>query len=243
MQSTKSQYSICLGWTMTSTPISVEPCTVEPPGPLIPVSRDPLEVFSWFFTDDLLSLIVRETNRYAAQCLANTQTTWETDVEEIRAYLGFMVVMGIDRLPEIRDYWSADPKMNNSFISFRITRTRFEEISRYLHFVDNNTLPARDEPGYHRLQKVMPIITALRKAFLENYSPYPQNTIDEAMIPFKGMFCVVHNHTNQRSNLIFCVLHINALGIYTTKISLGHMWRKGYCSRVCMCTLHMCTEG
>ena len=63
-------------------------------------------MFSHFFTDDVISLIVRETNRFAAQCFVaanTTTTTWETNLEEIRVYLGFMVMMGVNRLPEIRD--------------------------------------------------------------------------------------------------------------------------------------------
>ena len=145
-------------------------------------------MFSNFFSDEILSLIVRETNRFAAQCLATAQrmVTWETNLDELKAYLGFMIVMGINRLPEIRDYWSVDTKLNNAYISSRITRKCFEEISRYIHFVDNTTLPLRDEPGFHRLQKVMPIIIALRQKFEGNYRPHPQNSIDEAMIPFKG---------------------------------------------------------
>ena len=184
-----------IGWTMTPTYISVESCTV-PVGPLVSSSRDPLEMLSHFFTHDILSLIVSETNRFAAQCLAaaNSTATWETNLNEIKAYLGFMVVMGVNRLPEIRDYWSVDSKLNNAFISSRITRKCFEEISQYLHFVDNTALPLRDEPGFHRLQKVMPIITAMREKFEGNYNPHPQNSIDEAMIPFKGTLLHIHVH-------------------------------------------------
>ena len=91
---------------MTPSPISVEPCTV-PCGPLVPVTHEPLEMFSHFFTDNLLAVIVEETNRYAVQCLAatnrNSTTTWETSLDEMKAYLGFMVVMGVKQLPELRD--------------------------------------------------------------------------------------------------------------------------------------------
>lgn len=179
---------VILGWTMTPSPISVQPCNV-PCRPLVPVTHDSLEMFSHFFTDNLLSTIVEETNRYAAQCLAatNSSVTWETTVHEIKAYLGFMVVMGVNQLPELRDYWASDTKLNNTFISSRITRQRFEEIARYLHFVDNTTLPLRDEPGYRRLQKVQPIIAAMQEKFSANYMPHPQCSIDEAMIPFKGL--------------------------------------------------------
>ena len=86
----------------------------------MPVSRDPLECFSHFFNDQLL--IVEETNRYAAQCLeGNRESTWETDVAELKAYFGIMIVMGVNKLPEIRDYWSLDSKLNNAYISSRIT--------------------------------------------------------------------------------------------------------------------------
>ena len=193
---------IHLGWTLTPTHVSVVPCTI-PVGPQVCTSRDPLEMFSQYFDDELLSDIVRETNRFAAQCLAaaNSDATWETDLAEIRAYLGFMVVMGINRLPEIRDYWSTDSKMHNAFISSHITRRRFEEISRYLHFVNNTTLPLRDEPGFHRLQKVLPIISAMKRKFQENFNPHAQISIDEAMIPFKG------KHTNILCSPILVLQH------------------------------------
>ena len=188
-------HGVQTGWSMILTPVSVEPCQV-PVGPLITVSRDPLEVFVHFVTPDLLSLIVRETNSYAAQCLEanNISATWETDEEELKAYLGFMVVMGVSRLPEIRDYWSTDPKLNNHFISSRITRRRLEEVTRYLHFVNNNDLPLRGEPGFHRLQKVMPVITEMKRRFVANYNPHPQNSIDEAMIPFKGSVYSIYTY-------------------------------------------------
>ena len=175
------------GWTMTPSHVDVAPCTMSV-RPQVVKSRDPLEMFSYFFDEEVLSLIVRETNLFAAQCLAaaNRTTTWETDLEEIKAYLGFMIIMGINKLPEIRDYWALDDKLRNPFIASRITRKRFEEISRYLHFVDNSTLPLRENPGFHRLQKVMPIISAMKEKFLLKYHPRPQNSIDETMIPFKG---------------------------------------------------------
>ena len=163
-------------------------------------------------------MIVCETNRYAAQCLAaaNSNSTWSTDVREIRAYFVFMVVMGINRLPEIQDYWSTDTKLKNAFVSSRITRKRFEEISRYLHFVDNTTLPLRDEPGFHRLQKVQPLIRLLRERFLSNYQPHTQNSIDEAMIPFKGLCLLTYTHANGKFLLVSIneYVYVCVYGIY-----------------------------
>ena len=67
-------------------------------------------VYFLFFDDNLVGLIVDETNRYAQQSLVGTDKVWETNGDEIRAYMGFMILMGINKLPEIRDYWSVDPK-------------------------------------------------------------------------------------------------------------------------------------
>ena len=152
----------------------------------MPLPPDPLGLFSLFFDDNLVSLIVEETNRYASQVLEGTTKQWSTDAKEIRAYFGFMILMGINQLPEIRDYWSTDKNLHYAPIADRISRDRFEEISRYLHFVDNTTLPSRGEDGYSRLQKVEPVITTLKDKFKSTYYPHCQVSIDEAMIPFKG---------------------------------------------------------
>ena len=100
--------------------------------------------------------------------------------------MGFMILMGINHLPEIRDYWSVCEYFRYAPIADRITRDRFEEITRYLHFVDNDSLPARGEEGYSRLQKVDPVISALKTNFQSAYYPHCELSIDEAMIPFKG---------------------------------------------------------
>ena len=95
-----------------------------------------------------------------------------------------MILMGINRLPEIRDYRFVNECLRYSPIADRISRDRFEEITRYLHFVDNESLPSLE--GYSRLQKVDPIISTLKHQFQAVYHPHCQVSIDEAMIPFKG---------------------------------------------------------
>ena len=61
--------------------------------------------FNLIFSDELIDLIVRETNRYAQQKLAgnNTRLTKWHDVtrQELKAYFGICVVMGINNLPRL----------------------------------------------------------------------------------------------------------------------------------------------
>lgn len=61
-------------------------------------------------------------------------TQWRPiDIAELKAYLGFNILMGLVHLPELEDY-----------------RSRFRDISRYLHFVDNSSLRPRDDAGHDR---------------------------------------------------------------------------------------------
>ncbi len=55
--------------------------------------------------DKLISeVIVPESARYSQQ----KGTSFETNVEEIRAFLSIMIFMDYHKLPTMRDYWSAD---------------------------------------------------------------------------------------------------------------------------------------
>ena len=181
-------------WNNSGSSIDVEPFC-QPAGPAQPISTDPAELFRLFFTDEIVHNIVCETNRYAAQCLEGRPTTWTTTDEEVRAYFGFCILMGLVREPEIRDYCSNDDTFYYSPVAGRISRRRFEEISRYLHFVDNSHLPPRGAAGYHRLQRVKPVIDALRNRCSAVYKPRANLSVDEAMVPFKGEPAIMHINT------------------------------------------------
>ena len=175
-------------WSSNSKPVLLNEFIGSQPGPKVPISSDPLSMFNLYFTDNVIDLVVQETNRYAQQVLTEkgSDRVWSTNAEEVRAYFGFIILMGIVRLPEIRDYWSTNPLLHYAPIADKISRDHFEELTRYLHFVDNQTLPARGQPGFSRLQKVEPIINELRAKFSELYSPHCEISVDEAMVPFKG---------------------------------------------------------
>ena len=94
--------------------------------------------------------------------------------------------MGITHLPAIEDYWRNDEHLRYHPIAEKISRERFREITRYLHFVDNTQLPKRGEHNYDRLGKVRPLIQFCLERFLSNFNPHCEQAIDEAMIPFQG---------------------------------------------------------
>ena len=154
----------------------------SPVGPAVSISKSPSEVFQLFFTPELLDMIVKETNSYAKHVLGDEKfSKWrKMDVVELKALLGFKILMAINNLPSIDDYWKRDPLLRYSPVADRISRDRFRELSRYLHFVDNNTLVPRGT------RKVRPLIDHLASRFTEMYEPHCEVSVDEAMIKFQG---------------------------------------------------------
>ena len=49
-------------WSAQAAPVVVTPCT-ELAGPRVPLPHDPLGIFSLYFDDNLVGMIVEETNR------------------------------------------------------------------------------------------------------------------------------------------------------------------------------------
>ncbi|CAF1269572.1 unnamed protein product [Adineta steineri] len=68
----------------------------------------PIDIYNKFFTKDIIQLIVKQTNIYGKQkSLAQQRPNNWKEVGEsiIRSFLGILIIMGLHRLPQIRDYW------------------------------------------------------------------------------------------------------------------------------------------
>lgn len=62
-------------------------------------------------------------------------------VEELKAYFGFVLLMRMFPLPSVEDYWKRDPVSHYLPISDHISHERFQNVSRYLHLVNNTLTP------------------------------------------------------------------------------------------------------
>ena len=174
-------------WSSTLTSLTIPPFN-SPVGPTVDIPESPSDTFDLIFTPELLDAIVEQSNLYAKEVMGDDKyNSWvKITREELRAYLGFCILMGINHLPALDDYWSKDPKLHYSPVADRITRDRFRDISRYLHFVNNDSLTPRGSPGYDRLGKVRPVIDHLSSRFSDLYNPHQEVAVDEAMIKFTG---------------------------------------------------------
>ena len=173
-------------WQSARTPVQVQPFS-QPTGPQVSIPNEVKDVFFLFFTLSILEHIVRQSNIYAGEMMGERFAHWQLyTVEELCAYLGFMILMGIVRLPTLRNYWKKDEVFHYSALAKRISRDRFLDLYRYLHFVDNSTLQPPRSPGYDKLGKVRPIINMISDCLAKICLPGKKISIDEAMIAFKG---------------------------------------------------------
>lgn len=96
----------------------------------------PIDVFDKFFPEYLVQHLVEQTNRYAIQQKSNNYTPVSS--EEMRAYLGILIMMGLNPLPDMDLYWSNDPFYNNAEISKIMPIKRFKKITANLHVTNND---------------------------------------------------------------------------------------------------------
>jgi hypothetical protein len=95
-------------------------------------------------------MIVTKTNLYQQQSQVSKPSPlpWkDVTAEEVMAFIGVVIEMGISNLPEIYDYWSTEPLLCMPWFSSIFSRDRFSQIYRYLHLVDNTTQPQQGTPG------------------------------------------------------------------------------------------------
>ena len=105
-----SSSSTTLSPLSTSTPPSLPPFSL-PIGAtcILPESASASDFFMQFFTEDLLQHIVDQTNLFAQQNPPGTRYPWyDTSLNEVKAFLGLIIAMGLKRLPSYRDYWSSN---------------------------------------------------------------------------------------------------------------------------------------
>lgn len=150
------------------------------------MNRSEAECFESIFDQQILSNIVTETNRYAQK---NKLKNW-TDVtlDEIKAFIGCLIIMGIHQLPALKHYWSSDPILRVEAVASVMTANRFKKIVENLHCNDNELQPPKTDPKFDKLHKVKPMLDRLNEKIREVYKPSDVVTVDDSMIPFKGRY-------------------------------------------------------
>jgi len=142
--------------------------------------QTPTTLFELFFDDEIVDLIVVNTNNYARQDKGNHVFT--TNADEIRIFLAVLLISGYSTLPRRTMYWEANPDSHNEAVAESMSRNRFDDLMRFLHVSDNANLDSAD-----RFTKVRPLYTMLNERCLQFYPYEQQLSIDESMVPYFGI--------------------------------------------------------
>lgn len=156
---------------------------VLPKEPFLETDK-PIDFFNKFFNPDLIHLLVQQTNLYAEQ--NHTRHWTEVDDKEMQGFIGMLIAMGIHSLPSFRHYFSTDPFYRVQPVADVMSRRRFHKLLGNIHVNDNLKAVSRGEPRYDKLHKIRPILTHLNNQFMGQAVSSSSQSIDEAMIPFKG---------------------------------------------------------
>lgn len=142
----------------------------------MPQNSSVLDYFLLLFTMELLQLKADNMNAFATVIdLDREEMRGDfayTFVNEIKALLGVVILMGIVKLPKLFDYWSTDERFYQPSIAKVFSQDHFLQLMRYLHISDPAATLEKNHSDY-KLYRVKPVIQVVAQTF-------------KKMVKFKG---------------------------------------------------------
>ena len=103
----------------------------------------------------MIDLIVEQTNLYANR--DKNMHNFKTDQDEMKKFLGLIIISGYHNLPSENDLWSTVDDMIMPIFSSTMNKDRFRLIKRYLHIADNSSL------AQSKVAKILSLYELLKK--------------------------------------------------------------------------------
>jgi hypothetical protein len=177
-------------WSSDFNPIVLEDFLGNPgPSNILENMANELNFFYQTFPEELYEFIADQTNLYAdkIQQEKGVDKSWRrTSKEEIRAYIGAQILMGIVIAPSQDMYFTNDNLFRPSGLHERFSRDRLDKLHQYFHVGDNSTNPPRGQAGHDKLAHVRDVMTIILSKIKGAYRPHRESSIDEAMVGFTG---------------------------------------------------------
>ena len=111
---------------------------------------NPYAIFSLFFSNETIQVLVYHTNEYAFQHPGSEKSRrwFPTTVQEFRAYLAVSIWMGLHIELSIPEFWNVDPLKGplHKQIFKHISLVRWQQIDRFFHI-------SRPYPGHQLDQR------------------------------------------------------------------------------------------
>ena len=179
------------GWVDDGTPPQEYEFTGDPgmPGP---IPTTPLGFVQLFLTREVLIFLTEETHSYALYCRdilkQGAARLWQgCNISDIAHFLGLSMLMGIERLPSMRMYWSTSKILGSLLFPQIMTCNRYLQLGRYLHAFNKRAVPPGNKD---RLLLVRPIMEYIQERCCRLYIPMQELSLDEGIMPYKGRLSI-----------------------------------------------------
>ena len=165
------------------------------PGITIPVDRKwtELDYVKLFIDNNIVNIIVTETNRYAqkylekkysSQAERNNYGRYPFTTDEFWAFFAILIYQSIIIKPKQRWYWTRDKLFHTPFAESVMPLSRFEKIMKFLHSSDDENYNETEHPC-PKLHKIWEIYQAINNNFQKIYVPKRDVSIDESLMASK----------------------------------------------------------
>ncbi|KAK3878905.1 hypothetical protein Pcinc_016491 [Petrolisthes cinctipes] len=121
-----------------------------------------VELFELFLTDELLEIIVDQSEKYATQ---KNRHGFSLTSNCQKKFLGILLFSGYRKLPSEWHYWSLDEDLDTGLVRNSMPRNRYTEIKRYLHFANNENAAQNTKDKAFKLRPVMDYLNKKFRAF------------------------------------------------------------------------------
>ncbi|KAK2909608.1 pogo transposable element with ZNF domain [Channa argus] len=150
-------------------------------------NSDAIDFFNLLFPAALVELITSETNTHAKTCkfLGSCQPDWvPVTTHEIKGFIGLVILMGIQNLPDPSHYWSWC-HYDNSYTFYRaMSFKRFKQIAANIRMGSFATEECRGTKNpSDSLHIFRPMLDILGGAVWNAYRPNCCLAIDRALLP------------------------------------------------------------
>jgi len=150
---------------------------------------EPFEFFALIFSEQVFEDLTSWTNKKASTKIDNSQrrkqkkSLWSNlSYQEMKAFVGILLAMGIIKLPNYRMYWDKLTKLFSvPGINEIMTEQRFEDIYGCLVLRDPSS---KIESRLY--EKIEPFVTQIITNSQFHYQPSQNLSVDESMISFSG---------------------------------------------------------
>ncbi|XP_036931054.1 pogo transposable element derived with ZNF domain b isoform X4 [Acanthopagrus latus] len=150
-------------------------------------NSDAIDFFNLLFPIKLVELIAEETNAHVKTCqfLGSSFPDWvPVTTHEIKGFMGLVILMGIQNLPDPSHYWSWS-HYDNSYTFYRaMSFKRFKQIAANIRMGSFTTDEYRGtSSSSDPLHIFRPMLAMLGRAMWNTYLPNCSLTIDRALLP------------------------------------------------------------